>query len=62
MVFCDESEEDLRAKVGYFIKECRRRALKFNEGKSNVMVLSGEEELEYEICIDRICLEHCLRI
>ena len=35
-----------------------RRGLKFNAGKSKVMVLGGEEELECEVCIDGICLEH----
>ena len=30
---------------------CRRRGLKVNAGKSKVMVLCGEEELEYEVCM-----------
>ena len=31
---------------------CRRRGLKVNANKSEVMVLGGEERLEYEIRID----------
>ena len=42
--------------VGWF-EMCRRRELKVNAGKSKVMVLNGEEELECEIHIDGICLE-----
>ena len=37
---------------------CRIRGLKVNAGKSKVMVLGGEEELECEVCIDGIRLEH----
>ena len=40
---CGESEEDLRPMVGRFAEVCRRRGLKFNAGKSKVMVLNGEE-------------------
>ena len=29
---CGESEEDLRAMVGRFVKVCRRRGLKVNAG------------------------------
>ena len=32
--------------------------MKINAGKSKVMVLNGEEGLECEVHIDRICLEH----
>ena len=32
--------------------------LKFNAGKSKVMVMNGEERLECKVHIDRICLEH----
>ena len=35
-----------------------RRGLKINAGKSKVMVLNGEEGLEYEVHIDGILLEH----
>ena len=56
MALCGELEEDLRVMVGWF-EMCRRRELKVNAGKSKVMVLNGEEELECEIHIDGICLE-----
>ena len=39
-----------------FVEVCRRRGLKVNASKSKVMVLGGEEGLEYEVCIDGICL------
>ena len=48
-VLCRESEEDLRAIVGRFIKVCRKRGLKINAGKSKVMLLGGKEGLECEI-------------
>ena len=51
--FCDESEEDLRAMVGRFV-EVSRRSLKVNAGKSKVMVLGGEEGLEYEVCVEHV--------
>ena len=60
LVFCGESEEDLKAMVGHFVEVCRRRGLKVNAGKNKVMVLGGEEGLECEVCIDGICLEHVL--
>ena len=50
LVLCGESEEDLRAIVGRFTEVCRRRGLKDNAGKCKVMLLSGEEELECEVC------------
>ena len=37
---------------------CRKRDLKVNAGMSKVMLLDGEEGLECEVCVDRICLEH----
>ena len=52
LVLCDESEEDLRAIVGRFIEVCRRRDLKVNAGRSKVMLLSGEEGLECEVCVN----------
>ena len=58
LVLCSESEEDLRAMVGCFAEVCSRRGLKVNAGKRKVMVLGGEEGLEYEVCVDRISLEH----
>ena len=45
LVLCGESEEDLRAMVGWFAEMCRRRDLKVNAGKSTVMVLTGDEGL-----------------
>ena len=49
--FCGESEEEPRAIVGRFI-EMRRRSLKVNASKSKVTLLSEEEGLEWEFCID----------
>ena len=58
LVLCGESEEDLRAMMERFVDVCRRRGLKVNEGKSKVIVLGGEEGLEWEVCVDGIRLEH----
>ena len=58
LVLCDGSEEKLREMVGRFVEVCRRRCLKVSAGKSNAMVLNGEEGLEYEVLVDGICLEH----
>ena len=41
LVLCGESEENLRVIAGRFVEVCRRRGLKVNAGKSNVMVLNG---------------------
>ena len=41
---------------GQFVEVCRR-GLKFNAGKSKVMVINGEEELECKFYIDGITLE-----
>ena len=57
LVLCGELEEDPRV-MGYFVEVCWRRGLKVNAGKSKVMVLGVEEGLEYEVCIDGMCLEH----
>ena len=38
--------------------ELYRRGLKVNAGKSMMMVLGGEEALEFEVCVDGIRLEH----
>ena len=46
LVLCGESEKDLRAIVARFIEVCRRRDLKVNVGKSNVMALGRKEEVE----------------
>ena len=57
LVLCGETEEDLRAMVGWFSVVCRRRELKVNAGKSKVIVLNGEEVLECEVHVDGIRLE-----
>ena len=44
----------VKAKVGWFLEVCRRRGLKANTGKSKVMILNGEEGLEFEAHIDGI--------
>ena len=62
LVQCGESEEDLRVMVGWFAEVCRKRGLKVNAGKSNVMVLNGEERLECEVHVDRIHLEHAYKL
>ena len=49
---CGKLEEDLKVIVQRFDEVCRRRGLKVNANKSEVMVLGGEERLEYEIRID----------
>ena len=53
-----EQEEDLTAMVKRFVKVCRRRGLKVNAGKVKVVVLNGEEGLEYEVQVDGVCLGH----
>ena len=58
LVLCIESEEDLRTIVGQFAEVWRRKGLKFNAGKSNVIVLNGERELESEVHVDGIRLKH----
>ena len=52
LVLCGESEEDLRVIVRWFAKMYRRRGLKVNAGKSKVMILNGEEELDGEVHVD----------
>ena len=47
-----------RVPIYIFVGVCRRRGLKVNAGKSNVLVLVGEEGLECEVYVDRIRLEH----
>ena len=58
LVLCDESEEDLRAMLGWFVEMCRKRSLKVSAGKSKVIVMNGEEGLECEVHVDGIRLEH----
>ena len=44
--------------VGRLIELCRKRGLKLNAVKSNVMVMNGEKELECEAHVDGVRLEH----
>ena len=44
--------------VGWFVEVCRRRGLKFNAGKNEVIVLNRKEGLECEVCINGICLQY----
>ena len=55
LVLCDESEEDL-VMVGHFDELCRRKGLKINADKSNVIVLGEEEGLEYEVIMAGACV------
>ena len=57
LVLCGESKKYLGTIVGRFI-EVFRIGLKVNAGKSKVMLLSGEEGLECEVCVNGIRLEH----
>ena len=43
--------------VEWFVEVCRRRELKVNAAKSEVVVMNGEEGLEFEFHID-VHLEH----
>ena len=44
--------------MGPFAEMCRRRGLKVNACKSEVVELDGEEGLGCEVCVDRIRLEY----
>ena len=44
--------------MGRFAEVFRRRGLKVNASKREVMVLNGEERLEYEVHVDGIRLEN----
>ena len=44
--------------VGQFAEVCRRRGLKVDAGKSKVMVMNGEEALEWEVYGDVIRIDH----
>ena len=57
LVLCGESE-DLRTLTGCFVEMCKRRGLKVNAVKGKVMVLTGKEGLECEVCVDGMQLEH----
>ena len=58
LVLCGESEKDLRAIDGRFVKVCRRRGPKVNASKSKLMVMNGEEGLECEVHVDGFRFEH----
>ena len=45
-------------RLGRLLKVCRKRGLKVSAGKSKVMILNGEEGLEFEVHVDRTRLEH----
>ena len=64
LVLCGELEEDLRVMVGWFAEVCRKKELKVNASQSKVMVLNGEEGLEFEVHVDGIRLDFraCPRI
>ena len=62
LVLCGELEEDLRAMVGRLVEACRRRGLKVNSGKSQVMVLGREEVLECEVCISEFEYLGCVLV
>ena len=57
LVLSSEPEEDLKAIGRHFGEVCRRRGLKFNAGKSKMMVLNGEVRLS-EVHVDGIRLEY----
>ena len=46
--------------VGSFVEVCRGRSLKVNAGKSKLMLVSGEEGFQCEVCVDWMRLEHLL--
>ena len=52
LVLSGESKEDLKVTVRHFAAVCRKKGLKVNADKSKVMVLGGEEGLEYESCVN----------
>ena len=54
-----EESKDTWLLICSFIVACRGKGLKINTVKNKVMA-GGEEELEYEFCIDKIYLKHIL--
>ena len=58
LVLGGESEENLRAMVGWVVEVCRRRGLKVYAGKSKIIVMNAEGGLECEVNVDGISLEH----
>ena len=45
-----------------FVEAWRRGGLKFSAGKNKILVLNGEEELECEVCEDRMLFGRWLMI
>ena len=43
--------------MGCFVAVGRKRGLKVNAGKSNVMVMNGEDGLECEVHVDGVKLD-----
>ena len=56
--FCVVSRKKTRGQWWNVLLRCEGEVLKDNAGKSKVMVFGGEGELEYEVFVDGICLEH----
>ena len=44
--------------MGRFVEMCRRRGLKVKAKNTKVMVLNGEDGLEFEVRVDGMRLEH----
>ena len=42
LVLCGKSKEDLKAIVGRFVEVGKRKCLKVNAGKNEVVILNGE--------------------
>ena len=59
LVLCGESEEDLRAMVGWFFEVCRR-GMKADASKSKVMVTNGKEGLECEVHVSKFKYLGCV--
>ena len=49
LIFCGDSEEDLKEMEGRFVYVCRGRSLNVNAGKSKVRVLVEEERLDFVV-------------
>ena len=49
LVLCGKLEEDLRAMLGGFAEGCKKRCLIVKADRDKIMVLSGEERLEFEV-------------
>ena len=46
---CGESKENLKAMLGRLFEMYRRKGLKVNSDKRKVIVMNGEERLEYAV-------------